>query len=509
MSALPTVVVIGQPQASQAFTQAGYPVVDGDPADLAAVAGATRSMRQQGINYLVLTASPDTDRWRQWIDFEAASHPTGVFGETVNLPTTTTQVLNDLGLECSVAPVVIGAEADVVNWHEDPFHPADVVVQQEDPFAADVAAPSPTPSVPEPYVRKHAAPEPDWMDDLGAPQPAPVVPVVPTAKPVLEDVFGSPGDEFRYTRTAEALCPVIFVVAGKGGVGKTTWTLALGENAANRWPAKIGADGKKSPPKIIVVDMNRGQPDLGKYLRIASQARANTPTIHDVAVSGKPLTGLMGPTAINNVRVANLPPVSVGAVLGPPSEDKADPEVVTPAVYAATIRALRAEADLVIVDTQILEMVDTSGLHDGVTWPLLISDPGAWVVALTDSSMAGVSNLLDRLASAQDRKDAPADRAMVVLNRGEPGSSIDVTRLAAHVATKGTFLGEVPASQDVSLLFEQGRIPYATQPLRSTLDAALYRVTGMSVFNVAATDTAPQTATSGPRKRRFWQRTKR
>ena len=98
-----------------------------------------------------------------------------------------------------------------------------------------------------------------------------------------------------------------------------------------------------------------------------------------------------------------------------PHGDQVDPRTVTPAAYRAVLAAARDRADLVVVDTQIVEDgLDTTGLIDELMVPALRA--GGWGLAVADTSAAGLTNTLDRVRAVH-RAGVPPDRLMAVLSR--------------------------------------------------------------------------------------------
>jgi hypothetical protein len=232
--------------------------------------------------------------------------------------------------------------------------------------------------------------------------------------------------------------------------------------------------------RVVVVDMNRGQGDLRKYLRVA---RSGLPSIYDAAISGDIRQSIVTPTVINSKRDPSLPGLNIGVVLAP-SDTQADPTVVTSEVYAAAIDLARSVSDLVIVDTQIVEASDTSGLIDEIVIPLLRN--GGWGLAISDSSMPGVDNLIHRLnhfAAA----GIPTTRMLCALNRASPDSGLNSDQMQKVVSQFGSWVGSVPNDPAVANTFETGRIPgSAGAPeapyLTALLDNVLGRVTNRPEF---------------------------
>ena len=109
------------------------------------------------------------------------------------------------------------------------------------------------------------------------------------------------------------------------------------------------------------------------------------------------------------------------------------------------LAAARDRADLVVVDTQIVEDgLDTTGLIDELLVPALRD--GGWGLAVADTSAAGLTNTLDRVRAVH-RAGVPPDRLMAVLSR-VPADFTDrqIAAVAELFGRHSTFLGHVPAS---------------------------------------------------------------
>lgn len=264
-------------------------------------------------------------------------------------------------------------------------------------------------------------------------------------------LFQSPG--------ARRLGSLIICFAGKGGVGKSSLALALGEQASS-----LGL-------RSIVVDANRGQGDLRKYLRVN---QAYLPSVVDAATSGDPTRAITTPERLAAARPAGLPVPSFATVLAP-TDAQVDPTLVTPEVYREVVEAVRELADIVIVDTQIVEATDIGGMVDDFMVPELLS--GAWGLGISDPSV-GADNLLRRIYMLSARGVGPA-RLMVCLNRVEPSSGLNQEAMARLVEPYAAWMGAVGIDPRITTAFESGGIP--TSPaLEELLGRVLARVTGIT-----------------------------
>lgn len=321
-------------------------------------------------------------------------------------------------------------------------------------LTAPAYQPAPEPTYTEPAYVRTVAPAPNPQDAVDAmfAAAAPPAESAPRVAPRRIRGHGS---------------PLAIVCAEKGGVGKTNTTLALAQRAADLAPGR----------RVVLIDMNRGQGDIRKYLKLGG---AQLPSILDAAISGNVADAVLSPEQVTAARHASLPPISFGVVLAPEPES-ADPRIVTPDVYQRVIDMVRDQADLVVVDTQIVEIHDTSGLVDGLIVPTLAHD--AYGVTLTDTSAPGVSNLVTMLHHFA-QQGVPANRLMIVINRALQGYDTNVLR--GMLTKYGTFAGAVEEKSLLARQANMGRIPHNDPVLAPVLDAVLLRVTGWPCFQPVA-----------------------
>jgi hypothetical protein len=251
---------------------------------------------------------------------------------------------------------------------------------------------------------------------------------------------------------------VIICFAAKGGVGKSTLTLSLGELASS-----LGM-------RALVVDANRGQGDLRKYLRVN---QAYLPSIIDAATSGDPSRAITTPERLASARPSGLPVPSFSTVLAP-TDAQFDPALVTPAVYKEVLEAVRGLADLVIVDTQIVEAADIGGMVDEFMIPELLGD--AWGLGISDTS-PGADNLLRRIYNFHAKGVHP-DRLMVAVNRAEPSSRLNLDAMMHLVEPYATWMGAINTNPSITTAFEGGAIP-SSPAMDDLLGRVIERVTGV------------------------------
>ncbi|WP_433673917.1 hypothetical protein [Microbacterium gorillae] len=279
-------------------------------------------------------------------------------------------------------------------------------------------------------------------------------------------------------RPSGAKGQVIISAAGKGGVGKTTTSLSLAEM------------GSTAGLSVVVVDANRGQADLRKYLRLGS---APLRTVYDAYTTGDPSAGILRPSDYGHLRqTARLDVTDFAIVLGPPA-DLADPAYASAAVYGQIIDYARSIADLVIIDTQIIEAHRTD-LWDDLLVPLLRGD--AWLVAITDESSPGVANLIERLGELRQAGVSNA-RTLVLAAQYDNFSDEDSRFFQAKFQTFGTLVGATGVDMNFHDQMNKGRIVGDSPVIRPAVASILLRVTGRSDLF------APAPAVEERRKGRF------
>ena len=275
-------------------------------------------------------------------------------------------------------------------------------------------------------------------------------------------------------RSAAGLASFIISYSGKGGVGKSTASLQLAHKAA------------ASGLKVVLIDGNSGQGDLRTYLRLN---RTDLPTIYDAAI-GPIKTAILTPDVINRHREKNLGEVKFAFIAAPP-DDINDPDVVTHDVYRRVIEFARRNSDLVIMDTQIIESADRTGVVTQLILPALVHD--AWGVGVTDMTNVGVNNLNNRLRKFL-REEVPIDRLMVMINRVHPEQLDMASKATTYFHDKATFLGSVEMDAGIGQDMNAGRINIANAQLGSIMAKALLRVTGNEFFRAEAEGAAAPSA---------------
>lgn len=278
-------------------------------------------------------------------------------------------------------------------------------------------------------------------------------------------------------RSAAGLGSFIINFSGKGGVGKSTSSLQMAHVAA--------AAGLR----VILIDGNSGQGDLRTYLRLN---RTSLPTVYDAAIRSI-RSAVLTPDIINQNREDVLGRVNFAFIAAPP-DDINDPAVVTNQLYLDVISFARRNADLVILDTQIIETNDRTGVVSQILLPALVHD--AWGLGVTDMSNTGVNNLNGRLRTFI-KNGVPTDRLMVMVNKVDPEQEPVAATMPRYFSGVGHYLGTIATDLDVQQDMNAGRINIGSQDLRTLMSKALLRVTGNEAFRAEAEYTPEEAQSRG------------
>lgn len=310
------------------------------------------------------------------------------------------------------------------------------------------------------------SPPPAMVTDTWAAAPRQAPTLIEVAPPASINSQSAPLVVGRTAASHGSGAKVVVSYAGKGGVGKSSIALLLAQSAS-----AVGM-------RVVVIDMNRGQGDLRSYLRLDDP---NLASVYTAAVTGRPQDAILSPAQLSAARHPSLPQVDFAAVLAPP-HDLADPAIVTDKVYGGVIELLHRKVELVILDTQITEAHDTSGLIDRVVVPALLG--GAWGIGIADMSKPGLENLLIRTKDFITRGVARS-QLMLVVNKAPTFNSNDRAAVERAFGAYAAFIGAAGDDPDFATSMNAGAIDVKNSTLHPIIDAALLRVTGRAEFQPA------------------------
>lgn len=351
------------------------------------------------------------------------------------------------------------------------------VTKQDKPVAAqaddedDWGTPAPVQrevQQPEPVIFEDPVFEDDKAEDEAEDDSWGGIPSVPPARPARPEPAAAVAPSFIDERSPEAFSQkkpgdVLFTWAAKGGVGKTSIAMMLAQRAAEK--------GKK----VVLVDGNRGQGDVRKYLRLNT---AGLPTAYDVASGAKPASAILHPKILRSNRPDTVDDIDF-ALVQAPSQGLANASVVNTDVYRQILAACREVAELVVIDTQIAEEDDTTKLHSELWVPAMASY--AWNLAIADTSPPGVTNLKERITD-HEKDGVPSTRTMSVINNASQTLDYNEQKLGDYLGEKSNFVGFVKREASIESSLTMGNIPTTDPAITHELDAILYRVTGDMLF---------------------------
>lgn len=338
-----------------------------------------------------------------------------------------------------------------------------------------------------PYARDPATPDAGEPAQASAPAPVSLAPAPERREPdILERRALARGsatlDARSNRRSSLAFADVIIVGAGRGGVGKTTMSLAIADRAA------------EAGLTTVVIDANRGQADVREYLRIPRTAPV--PTAYDAYVTGEPDRAIMRPADYSTYRQqAGLEVPDFAVVLGPTAK-QADESIVSASVYAKIIDHARSIADLVVIDASIM-YAPQNDLWAHLHTPLL-RQGGAWLLGLASDDRPALANLEERLTELR-ALGVELSRSLLLATRYDGFTDEDEAYFTKKFGSLGSFIGHTawdPAFHD---LMNFGRVQdaAASAAIAPALNSILLRVTGRS----DAFDPAPAPAKPGVFKR--------
>ena len=312
---------------------------------------------------------------------------------------------------------------------------------------------------------------PDWVKQKtqNATTPTPTTTTVTTlttpTRPTIPTI----------TSTRHALATLI---SAKGGVGKTLLTITLADTAVRYGPGGY---------RVSIIDANRGQADIGPYLNLPE----TTPSIYQTTQNHNPLLQHLTPNRINQYR-QGLGDVGYAVTLAPPT-DLSDPHLIDTSLYTETINTITENSNLTLIDTATTENYDTTSLIEDVVIPATLNHAG-WIIAVTDTSRTGATNLAKRLNQYFMKGVSPA-KTIIVINQATTPNDPAYQQATKTLQPLGTPIITIPHSSLVYQLSAQARMATSAPNMAPPLQQVLATVTGQPGF-VNNTNPTPTTVTA-------------
>lgn len=543
--------VVNAPAIAEGLSACGFSPITGEDFRSAAIAVRTYMRDNPSIPIIVGDDSTTHPSGSQWVDMigkvatvvvvrlpGATGFTSSGIAESLDAPVSLLDIARACGvsIQSSAASIIIGGEASNPfiddpfgeDWEEVDDEPVATPSAQTttDPWAQqDSGAVPPAPQEPAqiaftpqreqeddpwsttgPHAAIGAETAPSMTTAVAPVDAVPMAstPVAPTPRPVIPapttaasgganqgvmDVFDQQvaGIEAGARRAQGHL---LITWAGKGGVGKSTVSMALAQYAASH------GGTRQDPYRVVLIDGNRGQGDLRRFLRLSAAA---IPTIFD-ASGGNPSQALVSSSTINAERGKDWGSIDF-ALVAAPARQYADPAITTNETYRQVINYCRSVADLVIVDTQISEAHDNSRLFDDVFLPMAASpSSGAWLFGLSDPEPAGISNLVDQSALFREA-GVPRDRMLLAINRIQDHEHDLASALQNSLSVCGNFMGLALEDASVRDATTTGRLAATSPALAPVLATTLHWATGNQAFRIS-----PDSASAAPSKPGFFAR---
>lgn len=350
-------------------------------------------------------------------------------------------------------------------WAAAPTQPAHSIPARAVPPALDQAYLPPQPDVQaslEVQPDTHISP---WPPQVQAQQ---VSAPIPQPQQVSIADFRDQRSQFvRHQAQAAREAELLISWAGKGGVGKSSLSLAIAQTAG------------EAGLRVLLADANRGQSSIRHTLKVA---REQFPSVYDVRHVGAH-GSVVSKDQINQRRIAARGAIHFDVLLAPP-EDFAGPVHTPASVYMQAVSELRREYDLIVIDTQILEAEgDMTDMWHELLVPLLRG--GAWGLGSFDESAEGLDLLDERISMLTGRFGISNARMLVVASKWEQFTDDDAAVISQLFVGRASFLGS--SDQDASFHDQLGTgfIFTAATGIAPVVRHLLHTVTGRTEFTPA------------------------
>lgn len=356
-----------------------------------------------------------------------------------DLPTTYPDVLNTIYQMTSnqellgvFAYLPAGMSSDIVNWLEEYRAPLNGAVYLLSPDANISLVPLPTtldrlfvaigydPTIVG-HLTKYtigidgsvsaAAPQPPMFSTpiVVEPEPAPVAPQQMYREPDPVQTASVLPTAFEREDGAK----IIWSIAGKGGVGKSTLSMLTA----------IYMAAHSDMPKVLLIDGNVNQGDLIRFLQVPlpefKNIRRRIPTISDYRAGGLQACVCHMSDYVGNSGTTLFTQINLDVVLGNIENISEDSDTYMTLVdsYAKLIADARKLYDLIVIDTQIIEpRYITSSLAVSQFEIPFMRTPNNYIVGIISDNNATYNNTIDVLTQLQQNYGIGREKMALIEN---------------------------------------------------------------------------------------------
>lgn len=210
--------------------------------------------------------------------------------------------------------------------------------------------------------------------------------------------------------TQQGQAPVVFVGAPKGGVGKSTASIALSNRAAQRLNPLAGDNAR-----VVWIEGDIGHAQAAHHFGL--ERVSALPTVFDYHLSRSVKETVVPPGLLQeHRRNPKLPGFGFGVVLAP-TKAELDKNLISATTYREIIHKLRKQTDLVVVDLHQFSAVDKLKIMEQVVVPMVRDDTSSWLLVLNDLGRTASASVDEWIAGVTSGPDAlPASRIITVQN---------------------------------------------------------------------------------------------
>ena len=265
----------------------------------------------------------------------------------------------------------------------------------------------------------------------------------------------------NYGKLAQIIC----VTSSKGGVGKTTTAMGIGEWLAASSQQSVNAGTLSKPLKVCIVDLDVSDAQIG------SMIGKSTPNILSIAILNNVTPDVVAKNLIYNERM------KCWFLLAPKLPKSADN--IPPAKYDETLNVLRYMFDVIILDTSVNYKSD---LLSTVAYPK--ADKILFITSLDRKSVVGMMKWIIYTGSSRENNgsEIDLDKIAVVTNMAMKGVKMTKNEIQ-HVIDIST--ARVYATLDRGIQPEDWHKPKLIGAIPAISNGVLIKLSNMQDFRLA------------------------